>query len=232
MPVKRYTYFLIIVLLVSCKKPQPIQTRLYTSLGIEVLNGHVKEIYSGDSSKQRSRYYRYSFDRNGNMISSKERLGADTSIYIDKRQYTVKYDKEGLIKAIIYNVSESGYSNAGYSDTLLFDSKGHLATRGNPLYSTGNIVHYKCDADGYVITDTLIYKDRFNAAEIDNYKYNDQHQLIETTFFEGNALLYKITFEYTEFDSKHNWTKRIDKIHDYLVPSPLPVTFTRKITYY
>lgn len=128
-------FLLLIAFIISCKKQGPAQTHLYTADGLEVLNGNVKEIFSGDSSKRLSSYYKYDFDENDDMTTSVEKTEGktDTGTIVDKRQYLVSHDKKGLISAIKYTSSifdtESPISN--YSNRFEFD-KGHLVTRVIP----------------------------------------------------------------------------------------------------
>src|SRR6185312_5575763 len=90
----KLTFLFIALLITSCKKRDSAQTRLYTDDGLEVLNGRVKEIFSGDSTSKLGNYYKYDFSENGDMVASVEKGmsivstqgSTDTTISVNKRR--------------------------------------------------------------------------------------------------------------------------------------------------
>jgi hypothetical protein len=237
-------FILFFVLLVSCKSQGPRQVWLYNEDGAEMLNGNVKEILIGDSLK--GDFNVVHFDEQGNMSVSSERRTStsitvpekdtirDTSVDNIKTTYTFFYN-QGHIKAIKYKVSGSCNSCPGYSGIFEFDSQGHLATKGNPRDSTGEMIYYKCDTTGYVFKSTEVHRGQLAESEVYGYKHDNKHLLIEKTSSEGNVLLDRRIFEYKAFDSNHNWIKKICRLHDYNPGGhcdSATFTVTRKITYY
>jgi len=230
----------LVALCFSCQKPGSAQTRLYTEDGMEVLNGQVKEIFSGDSSSKLGEYHKYDFNGKGDLESSVEKGmsivstqgSTDTTISVNKRQYLVNIDNKGLMVAIRYGLPDDKV--ADYSVWLRFDKHGHLATDGDPHDSTAYVTYYQCDTAGYTLKSTLVFGQNKTEPIVNKYKYDKQHLLIEMTDYEG-MLLDKATYKYTEFDSHHNWIKRICHWENYNPGGHFPpttTTVTRKITYY
>jgi hypothetical protein len=239
-------FFLFILIIASCGKQKSVQTQLYTEDGMEVLNGHVKEIFSGDSVGRLNSYYKYDFAEKGDMKSSVKKTvdiaymenETDTTISVDKRKYFFSRDKQGIVSSIKYKGLISGISGAypNYSNILTFDKKGFLLTNGDPRDSVGvaDITYYKCDTMGYLLESTEIHWGIALASDVNKYKYDNNHLLIEQTFYE-DILLDKTTFEYKKFDENHNWIKIVCHSqscnpggHHELSTTII----TRKITYY
>jgi hypothetical protein len=233
---------ILVFFIMSCKKPGPVQTRLYAEDGMEVLNGSVKEIFSGDSSARMHSYYKYDFDERGDMTSLIEKTvdiittegKTDTDIDIDRRKYVVNYDKNGLIKTIKYRVSLSASSlpYTDYSGVMEFDNRGYLATDGDPSDSTGTMYYYQCDNAGFAIKNTWVHRGVALEPDICEYKHSNDHLLIEKTFSEI-IMIYKVKYRYKSFDSHHNWTERECRQENLRMKENLNVNVeTRKITYY
>jgi hypothetical protein len=233
------------LLAASCtKKPKCVY--LYSKDGVEILNGSVKQVFTGDSESEVA-FYKAEFDKKGIIDSSTEKTTSisgisDTSIDIEKIKYTISYRENGSVASIRGDINESYGTSLlmitnrfQYRSRWKLDRKNQLTQFTSGILDTVNTLgKYTCDSAGHVTKLELSYPERHREPDLYYYKYDAQNHMIEKSLNDKDLLLRKTTFKYIGFDSYKNWTKR--EVHWQSFPpmykdSGVSVE-TRKIIYY
>jgi len=236
----RITLLIAISLLIfACKKPAPTQVKIYSSSGIETLNGHVKEIYSS-SSYSKHNFSRLTFDKEGrmsalsiswlNVVTTEDK----TDSIVEKENTVYNYHYEG--DKVTSIICELGSTGSNFSSTLKIDALGRLMNNeGDTTVENHDVNTYKYDKQNNLIE----HSNYQSAAKVEptvlRFKYDNQRRVIDIGLGAPNGALYQTkTFEYTALDSKKNWVKAIVRFKDHISsePNTRTDTITRKITYY
>lgn len=227
------------LLIFACKKPAPTQVKIYSSSGIETLNGHVKEIYSSSSSSKHN-FSRLTFDNEGRMsalsISWLNVVTTDdkTDSTVEKENTVYNYHYEGdKVTSIICEVGSAG---SNFSSTLKIDALGRLMNnKGDTTAESYDVNSYKYDKKNN-LTEYANYQSGIKVEPtIFRFKYDKQGRVIEESLCSPYGGTYqRKTYEYTTLDSKKNWIKAIVRFKNYMTSESdsRTDTITRKITYY
>ena len=244
MALKKLFPALIILLLANCGKPKPKHVWIFGGLNdeVEMLNGPVKEIYTGDSTLARSYFERIDFDENGKMTHRKERFVQidlnDSDLMIKESHYKTATDKEGKKAAVIeYSqlIRIRGHDLVKDTSRWVLNKNGQMASCCNINSDSDRdaVRHYKYNASGDLTEFKRTWGPVLLEPDIYTYRYDNNHQMIQSDLYEDRHLM-TTYFEYESIDSNNNWLVREVKTKYYppLQQSSKTETTTRKITYY
>jgi len=239
---------LLSILAISCTE-KPKHVYLYTKDGVELLNGHVKEVFDGESESADG-FYKTKFDRKGSMDSSTEKTTSissaegisDTSIDIRKTKYAFQYKEDGTVKSITGDTKGTyGKGLFAVADSFKYISRWKLDKKNQLAQFTSGILDtvytigkYTCDSVGNVTKLELSYPDRHREPDLYYNKYDAQNHMIEKSLNDEQFLLQKTAFKYIAFDSHNNWIEREAHWQSFFpIHKDSGVSIeTRKITYY
>ncbi|MBW4891203.1 hypothetical protein KXQ82_15865 [Mucilaginibacter sp. HMF5004] len=223
--------FLILVMVVASCKHQDERKTILIDGGvddeqIEMLNGSVKEVLSGDSTKADNFNHIY-FDQRGNMVRANAKYISYHDTVYRKVVYKSEYDKYG--KRILLKANYSVYPDSCGCNGILkwkFDNKERVIESISDKIRFDHFIEYKYDSLGRVNYKNVWGK--MEDPEIYRYKYDNNNHLKSLETYEpeiGNKkghLVNTINFHYLNFDSHNNWIMMVTGTD----------TITRKITYY
>jgi hypothetical protein len=236
-PIKKvvlvFQILILVMIVASCRKKEPI-LKVWISGG-DWLNGNVKEVFIGDD-----KYFdKDFFDKKGDLMYTSSR---SLNIWEDKDGKHSEIDSQKVIYSSLYDISGNKIAmTASYRGDNIHKSKWEFDKSGRAVNFIPDITdtpylctsHCKYDAKG----DMIEYKEHFcshREPELYKYKYNNEHQMVESSLSDDSYLLAKTNYQYLEFDSHKNWTKCISRRQSFppLLKSYRTDTITRKITYY
>jgi hypothetical protein len=227
------------LLIFACKKPAPTQVKIYSSSGIETLNGHVKEIYSS-SSYSKHNFSRLTFDNKGqmstltiswlNVVTTDDKT--DSTVKEENTVYKYHYEDDKATSIIC----ELGSAGSNFSSTLKIDALGRLMNnKGDTTAESYDVNSYKYDKKNN-LTEYANYESGIKVEPtIFRFKYDNQGRVIEESLCPSNGGIYqRRTYEFKATDPKGNWIKAIVRFKNYMTSEAdsRTDTISRKISYY
>jgi len=255
MRLKQLATFLIILMIISCKKPATKHVLAYDGWNreVEMLNGPVKEIYQGDSTKAGTFFRRIDFDKNGKMVRREktdftwsERNGLKDSVFIiSKITYRPVVSKEGRTIAVVgehqtVDIHKRAKDTSFYKSKWGLDGNGKLTTYFPNAENSVTGGQYYYDKNGDMIRYTKTSNNNC-CGEITVFKYDHLHRIVEIDWgkdMENGSnepdIVLKTTSRYLKTDSEGNWIVAADYNQNLInrKDAPHTDTVTRKITYY
>ena len=211
------------------------------------LKGNVKQISISYNSEPAGFFYRIYFDEQGNLTHSEKRAldivqmehESDSTIITENIKYSLSSDSNGnkitIVGSISRNLANKSKSEDKYNNRSKweFDQRGHAIDYIEFIDGPSDTGRYRYNAAG----DLIEYKRNYRSIadrDLYKYKYDQNHLIIESDFYDNDLLLRTTSFQYKSFDINKNWTVRIshNKNHGLWGTDSNADTLIRKITYY